>query len=394
MTEKCYSNILQEVKPIEDFDWESYENDGPRLTINKDIKTISKKDKVYSHEEGAQEFYDLLNDSISTLKIPREGELIKAKIFSRGERYAYLDIGWREDAILDLNKEDPEYIDAYQPGLELEVLIKKTNLDCETGEIEVSHAEAIKHIQYREIFESIGKRVAYLAKVKELIHGGYFLDINGVSVFMPGSLGGVNKLIDFNELLGQDIYVVPLNYSKEKDYIVVSHRDYLRTLIPEALDALDPGDPFSGFVTGSTKFGVFVEFNKCLTGLIHKTDLDEVTIELFDSRSLKPGDEIDFTIKEIAQKNRIILTQKEFIPIFDPWDGIVGRYKIPSEVTGKIRKKTKYGLFIELEPKVVGLLHVSDIPEYISMDTLFEGEQITLNLIKIEVESKKVFFKI
>ena len=211
---------------------------------------------------------------------------------------------------------------------------------------------------------------------------------------MPGSLGGVNKLVNFEELLDTSIYVCPINYSKEKDYIVVSHRDYLRALIPQALDAIDPGDAFGGFVTGTTRFGVFVEFNKCLTGLIHKSDLDEEDLHKFNNRTLTPGDEIDFTVKELASNDRIILTQKEFIPVMDPWNDVLEKYNIPSEVTGKIRKKTKYGLFIELEPKIVGLLHVSDIPEFIDIDGLEEGEDITLNLIKIEPESKKVFFKI
>jgi len=261
-------------------------------------------------------------------------------------------------------------------------------------EVEVSYTEVVSHLKYREIFESIGEKVAYLAKVKELIHGGYFLDIQGVEVFMPGSLGGVNKLVNFDELIGKEIYVVPINYSKEKNYIVVSHREYLQSLIPQAMENISSGDEYSGFVTGTTKFGVFVEFNECLTGLIHKTDLDEEYSEKFRNRELKPGSDISFRIKEVTNKNRIILTQKELVVAYDPWSDIDTKYKIPSEVTGKVRKKTRYGLFIELEPKIVGLLHVSDIPDFIDMDNIVEGNDITLNLVKIDKEAKKVFFKI
>ena len=392
MTQKT---IYQDVQPLEDFDWDAYEAQDNRNKFNKNIKTVSKKDKVYSHSEDAQEYYDLLTSSLQNLTIPIEGDLVKATINSCGERYAYLDIGWREDAILDLNKEYPEYIDQLVPGAEVEVFVKKTNLETQThGDLEVSYSEAIKHLKYREIYESIKKPVAFLAKVKELIHGGYFLDINGVRVFMPGSLGGVNKLINFDDLLGKDIYVCAINYSKEKNYIVVSHRAYLQSLIPEAIDSIDPGDAFAGFVTGTTKFGVFVEFNKCLTGLIHKSDLVDDDLANFNSRHLKPGDEVEFTVKETTAQNRIILTQKEFIPVIDPWEDIQDKYTVPSEVTGRIRKKTKYGLFIELEPKIVGLLHVSDIPDYIDLENFQEGDNITLNLVKIEIDSKKVFFKI
>ena len=88
------------------------------------------------------------------------------------------------------------------------------------------------------------------------------------------------------------------------------------------------------------------------------------------------------------------MTQKEFVPEVDPWADIHDRYTVPSQIQGTIRKKTKYGMFIELEPKVVGLLHVSDIPEYIDITTNNEGDTITVDLVKIDETSKKIFFKI
>ena len=383
------------IKPLEDFDWEAYESTGPKRFHNKNIKTTSKKDKVFSHGPSAQQLYDLINTTTKNLIIPVTGSILKGTIESRGSRYAYVDIGWRESAILDLHKENPKYIDDLVEGIEIDVVVKKSNVHTyQTCDLEVSFTEAIKHVKFQEIYSCIGKNMAFLANVTELIHGGYFLDVEGVRVFMPGSLGGVNKLVNFEELLGEDIYVCPINYSKEKDFVVVSHRAYLQALIPQALDAIDPGDSFVGFVTGSTKFGVFVEFNKCLTGLIHKTDLDDETSELFNSRSLTPGSQIEFTVKELTSNNRIILTQKEYTPVIDPWDNITDRLKVPSEIEGRIRKKTKYGLFIEVEPRVVGLLHTSDIPESIDINDLEEGETINVNLVKIETDSKKLFFKI
>ena len=100
---------------------------------------------------------------------------------------------------------------------------------------------------------------------------------------MPGSLGGVNKLHDFNVLVGKELVVMPITYSRDKETIVVSHREYLRTLIPSAIEELKENikDKVVGFVTGTTKFGIFAEFNQCLTGLIPKAELDESTQELF-----------------------------------------------------------------------------------------------------------------
>ena len=99
-------------------------------------------------------------------------------------------------------------------------------------------------------------------------------------------------------------------------------------------------------------------------------------------------------VKEITKDDRIILTQKEFVPEIDPWEDIRERYQVPSQVQGTIRKKTKYGMFIELEPKVVGLLHISDIPDYIDLNTNKEGDTITVDLVKIDTDSKKITFKI
>ena len=374
--------------PNVEFDWEAYENeDYKRKLKGRNSNPISK-------DPETQKLYDMLLASADRIVEPRKNSIVEAKIISVGERYAYADIGWTEDAIIDLSREDSEYHELFVAGNKLEVIVKKAELESVKSDIEVSYTEVVTHLKYREIYESIGEKVAYLAKVKELIHGGYFLDIEGVEVFMPGSLGGVNKLVNFDELLGKEIYVVPINYSREKDYIVVSHREYLQSLIPQAMENISSGDEYSGFVTGTTKFGVFVEFNECLTGLIHKTDLDEEYSNKFHNRELKPGSEITFRIKEVTNNNRIILTQKELVVAYDPWSDIDGKYKIPSEVTGKVRKKTRYGLFVELEPKIVGLLHVSDIPEFIDMKNIDEGNDITLNLVKIDKESKKVFFKI
>jgi ribosomal protein S1 len=374
-----------------DFDWDAYEATCPKFR-----KKYYKKHGRYptTGTDSDSALYDALLKSVEELVIPRDKDIVKGTVSNIAGRYAYVDIGWREPAIIDLNKESEKYLDVFSIGSEIEILLKDVRLGTKDGTINASYTEVVKHLKYREIFENIGKPVAFAAHVKELIHGGYFLDIEGVEVFMPGSLGGVNKLVNFESLLGKTIYVVPINYAKDKNYIVVSHRDYLQSLIPQALEDIKPGDGKTGFITGTTKFGVFCEFDGCLTGLIHKSDLDLETKKLFDDRDLKPGTAIDFVIKEIAKGDRIILTQQEFVPEIDPWEDIHDRYQVPSQIQGTIRKKTKYGMFIELEPKVVGLLHVSDIPDYIDMESNREGDIITVDLIKIDSEGKKIFFKI
>lgn len=385
--------IETKITPNEDFDWYSLERTCPKYR-KENKKYNSRGIVIYDDDPVTQENYEKLLESVDAIKRPEKGSIVKGTILDVSKRFAYIDIGWREPAVVDLNKESPEYLDKFVSGEEMEVLLKTASLETRTESLTASYTEVVKHLQFREIYNSIGDRVAYPAYVKELIHGGYFLDISGVEVFMPGSLGGVNKLVNFDALIGKEIYVVPINYAKDKNYIVVSHRDYLKSLIPTALDEVNAGDGKNGFITGTTKFGVFCEFDKCLTGLIHKSDLDEDTQKLFNNRELKPGNEIQFVVKEKTRDNKVILTQLAFVPEIDPWEDIETRYSIPSEVQGVIRKKTKYGMFVELEPKVVGLLHISDIPDIIDMNSISEGDPITLDLVKIDKESKKIFFKI
>ena len=228
------------------------------------------------------------------------------------------------------------------------------------------------------------------AKVEELIHGGYFLNIDGVRCFMPGSLGGMNKLVNFESLIGQTIYVVPINYSKEKDYIVVSHREYLKALVPQEIEKLIIGQKYNGFVTGTSRHGVFVEFNGCLTGLITKSDIDDINLVNYNEGRIKPGDPIGFYLKEVLDDTKIILSCKPET-IINEWDGIEDKYKVPSMVTGKVKRIVKYGIFVELEPKIVGLLHKSHLNE----DMQFEvGQDIDVKIVKIDRESKKVDFTV
>jgi ribosomal protein S1 len=228
-----------------------------------------------------------------------------------------------------------------------------------------------------------------MATVKELIHGGYFLNIDGITCFMPGSLGGMNKLVDFESLLNKQIYVMAINYSKEKDYIVVSHRDYLKTLVPIEISKLEYTKKYDGFVTGCSKHGIFVEFNSCLTGLITRSEISEDLINDFEERKIKAGDSISFYVSEIVDNDKIVLSMNEPKPVVSAWDDIEDRYKIPSSVTGKVRKIVKYGVFIELEPKVVGLLHKSQLDENSDFQV---GQEIEVKIVKIDKESKKVDF--
>ena len=210
---------------------------------------------------------------------------------------------------------------------------------------------------------------------------------------MPGSLAGINKLSDFSSIVGEEIYVVPVSFSPDRGTIVVSHRKYLQALIPTAIEELKQNIEVEreGLVTGTAKYGVFVEFNKCLTGMIHNNDLDEETLTKFKSREIKPGDPIKFKVKDIISNNKITLTQKDVVEV-NPWINISKRYSIPSVVEATVKSRNDYGLFINIEDGVTGLLHISEIGEE-TMSLFNPGDKITVQITRIDEATMKVFLK-
>jgi ribosomal protein S1 len=376
-----------------DEDWLTYESEsGGRRKVNRTIKLkTGDRVKVYSHALDAQETYERYFGLQPELKEPTNGDIVSAQILSVNPKtkLAILNVGWREDAILDLEKESKEYLSHIQVGNKIDVQIEAKNPKANSYFV-ASYSKNIQAIKKKELFDAIGGRTAYPGKVEELIHGGYFINIDGIRCFMPGSLGGMNKLVNFESLLGQTIYVVPINYSKDKDYIVVSHREYLKSLVPQEVEKLIIGQKYQGFVTGTSKHGVFVEFNQCLTGLISKSDLNEEQMNSYSNGQIKPGNTIEFFLKEVLEDTKIILSCKPET-IINEWDGIEEKYKVPSVVTGKVKRIVKYGIFVELEPKIVGLLHKSQLNE----DMQFEvGQEIDVKIVKIDRESKKLDFTV
>ena len=175
---------------------------------------------------------------------------------------------------------------------------------------------------------------------------------------------------------------------------MVSHRAYLKTLIPGAIDKLKENieEEVTGTVTGSAKYGVFCEFSQCLTGMIHVNDLDGDTLARHKNREIEPGEEIKFRIKDIISDTKITLTQRDDVEV-NPWLEINKKFKVPSEVEATVKTCKDYGLFVELEEGVVGLLHVSEIGED-KIKSYKPKQTITVLITKIEEDTKKIFLKL
>ena len=374
-----------------EFLWEKYESTCPTQNRkpNPHIKTQD-GDVVFSREPYAQELYDKMKQYSQTIK-PKvyEGEIHEGVIYGIDHNYITVDIGYRELVYVNFNKESEE-VKQSSVGDETAVLItdtKSTLAGTITG--------GIKHKTFTDLRNGIEEgRTAWIGLVKNMIDkGGYVVRVQGIDCFMPGSLAGINKLSDFSSIVGEEIYVVPVSFSADRGTIVVSHRKYLQALIPSEIEKLKQTieEEKEGNVTGTAKYGVFVEFNKCLTGMIHNNDLDEATLAKFKSRDIKPGDPIKFKVKDIISNNKITLTQKDVVEI-NPWINITKRYAIPSVVEAVVKSRKDYGLFINIEDGVTGLLHISEIGEE-TMSVFNPGDKITVQITRIDEATMKVFLK-
>jgi small subunit ribosomal protein S1 len=330
-------------------------------------------------EEYGQEIKPVIN----------EGEIHDGIIYGIDQHWITVDIGYRELVYVKFGKESDE-VKASSVGDETAVLITDTK-----GTLTGTITGGVKHKTFTDLRDAIDEgRTAWIGHVKNMIDkGGYVVTVQGINCFMPGSLAGINKLSDFSSIVGEEIYVVPVSFSADRGTIVVSHRKYLQALIPSEIEKLKTSieEEKEGTVTGTAKYGVFVEFNQCLTGMIHNNDLDEETLTKFKSREIKPGDPIKFKVKDIISNKKITLTQKDVVDV-NPWINISKRYAIPSTVEATVKSRKDYGLFINIEDGVTGLLHISEIGEE-TMSVFNPGDKITVQITRIDEATMKVFLK-
>ena len=375
-----------------EFLWDKYESTCPSHTRhpNPHIKTQN-NDKVYSREPYAQEMYDLLSEHSAEIKPQiNVGEIHTGVIWAVTQEWITIDINYRELVYVKAGKESEE-VRMMLPGDEAAVLITDT-----TGTLSGSITGGMKHKIFSDLRDAIEEgNTAWVGTVKNMIeNGGYIVRVQGIDCFMPGSLAGINKLSDFSSIIGEEIYVVPVSFSGERGTIVVSHRKYLQALIPGAIAELKENieGTKKGKVTGTAKYGVFVEFDKCLTGMIHVNELNEETLKLVRSGQLKPGMDIEFLVKDIISNTKITLTQKES-STFNPWTDISSRYQIPSIVKAVVKTKKDYGMFVNIEDGVTGLLHVSEISKEKMVDYK-PGDTIDVQITRIDESTMKVFLKL
>ena len=261
----------------------------------------AKYNRIFSDDYKV--FLDYLHDSPKMPEI-KVGSVVKGTIVNMTKKELILDINYKDSVFIELNSFDLKLLSKLKIGDELEALIVSVNNN--PYEIKGSISELIR-IDLNNKFKSYYKDdVPLYATVTKIIPAGFMLNIElenmNVEAFMPNTLAGVNKLTSNQnqELIGKKLEVMLETLEQEKGIYVVSRKKYLKTLISEEIKKLEKNVVYTGTITGTKDFGVFVEFNTCLTGMIHKVNLNPDYQDKIES--IKPGTLIDFYVKDVLKK--------------------------------------------------------------------------------------------
>jgi ribosomal protein S1 len=353
---------------------------NPELAFLFEDNTFKNKNRKKTKErEELEKMYRL--DSI---QMPTKGEVVKAEYMGMvAGQYIFTVDGFKDDVRVDDKLNEGKYLKNTAVGEFIDVLITDVNHDSFyiRGSI-ASLYESRAHSNLKSLKE--GESI--MATVKSINPAGYDVDVihGGVTLpgFMPNTLAGINKLYDQNSIIGHTFNVMIESYAEQEGTYIVSRRKYLQTLIPAAIKELDYSQVYKGHVTGTTPFGVFVEFNECLTGMIHKANVNPEWQNKLSE--IKPGFEIDFYVKEII-KDKIILTQilRETL-----WDNI----KNGQIIDGVVKDVKQFGTLVNLDEETVGLIHTSEMEKI--KRNFSAGQELKVKVLSVDRMSRKIFLTV
>ncbi|MCY4660125.1 MAG: 30S ribosomal protein S1 [Acidobacteria bacterium] len=289
-----------------------------------------------------------------------EGEVIKGTVLQVSESEVIVDVGYKSEGMISLS----EFLDengeaAVHPGDTVDVLLERT--EDRDGHIVLSREKAEKMKIWDEVEKAYADRKVVLGRVIERIKGGLAVDI-GVRAFLPGSQIDVRPVRNLDSLKGQELRMRVIKVNKKRGNIVLSRKALLEEENAEkkkdTLATLAEGKVMAGVVKNLTDYGAFIDLGG-IDGLLHVTDMSWGRAQ-HPSELFKVNDECDvIVLKFDPTTERVSLGYKQLHA--DPWISAAERYQVGQRLSGKVVSLTDYGAFVELEPGVEGLIHVSEM---------------------------------
>jgi small subunit ribosomal protein S1 len=286
-----------------------------------------------------------------------QGQIVKGTIIEVRNKEVLVDIGYKSEGIVPLNEFlDPESAVA---GGEIDVLIEK--LENKEGTVVLSHEKAEFKKNWDKILTICNEGGRIMGKVKAVVKGGLIVNV-GVEAFLPASQLDVITPKNLQSFVGNSYEFKVVKINQERQNIVLSRRELIEAERSEKrgklLSEMTPGDIRKGIVKNITDFGAFIDLNG-LDGLLHITDMSWGRLG-HPSEILKVGQELDVVVLDVnKEKERVSLGLKQ--KMTNPWDQIESKFPVGTKVKGKVVSLVPYGAFVQLEPGVEGLIHVTEL---------------------------------
>lgn len=363
----------------------------PDWIIKEAINKMSDEQNI----EGMNELLKMMDENEKKIYT---GAVIKGEIIQLNDREAYLNIGYKNDGILPINEVtndvNVKLTDLFTLGQEIEAKVIK--LKNEDNYVVLSRSELERDAGFNAVKKAYEEKTVIRVTVKEAVNGGLVSAYKGIRVFIPASHIELFHVDDLTKYIGEEIDVNIIEFSKKRNTIriVGSRRDILKAVKEKdeekTWESLAIGDVIEGEVKRLTDFGAFVEVNG-VDGLLHVSEISWGRINKA-SDVLSIGEKVKVYVLNVDKENKkLSLSLKKLVE--DPWISVEEKYPVGSVVLGKVVRFSNFGAFIELEPGVDALAHISEISHKRIVkpsDVLAIGEEIKAKIIDVNKETKKI----
>ena len=340
-------------------------------------------------------FEQMLEESLKTI---HTGEVIEGTVIDVKPEEIILNIGYKSDGVLTrneyTNESNVDLTTVAKPGDTMEVKVLKVN-DGE-GQVTLTYKRLAADRGNKRIEEAFNNKEVLTAKVARVLEGGLSVVIDEIRIFIPASLVSDVYEKDLTKYAGQEIQFVISEYNPKRRRYIGDRKQLLvaekAELQRKLLESIHIGDVVEGVVKNVTDFGAFIDIGGA-DGLLHISEMSWGRVEN-PRKVFKVGDQVRTFIKDISG-TKVALSLK--FEEDNPWTNADEKYAIGNEVTGKVARMTDFGAFIELEPGVDALLHVSQISkEHIEKpsDVLKVGDEVTAKVVDFKSEDKKISLSI
>ena len=362
---------LKNIQPVEDFNWDAFEQ-GETYT------EVSKDDLVKTYDE--------------TLNTVKDKEVVMGTVTSMNKREVVVNIGFKSDGVVPMS--EFRYNPDLKIGDEVEVYIESQ--EDKKGQLILSHKKARATRSWDRVNEALEKDEIIKGYIKCRTKGGMIVDVFGIEAFLPGSQIDVKPIRDYDVFVGKTMEFKIVKINQEFKNVVVSHKALIEAELEQQkkdiISKLEKGQVLEGTVKNITSYGVFIDLGG-VDGLIHVSEMSWTQHLRSAQDFMKVGDEIEAVILTLDRDERKMSLGIKQLKA-DPWENIEERFPVGSRHAAKVRNFTNFGVFVEIEEGVDGLIHISDLSwtKKIKHPSEFTqiGAEIEVQVLEIDKENRRL----